>query len=97
MSYDDSTQEVLQRVRRIETRLTRLARALGVSVMDDDSRIIVIKEHPPLLEVNGLDVSFGDVLAFCKKSGINGIVTLNYKGQLLGSTITFKEVERASG
>lgn len=89
------TSETVQRLRRIETRLTKLAKALGVDVTQEKSSIMTTT-NPSILEVGGLDVSFGDLLAFCRRSGINGIVTVMFQGRQLGSAVVFKEVEHAS-
>ncbi len=79
--------ETLQRVRRIETRLMRLCSSLGVDPTSDKVRVTFVGNQPSTtVEVSGLDVSYGDLLAFCRRSGISGqAVVVMFRGRLIGS------------
>lgn len=83
----DTLIKVLQRCIRIETRLTRLCVALGVdATAGDHTRLTVVSTGPPIIELVGLDTTFAEVLAFCRKECIvTHIVTLMHKGQVVGS------------
>lgn len=96
MITDKDAKELIQRTTRIETRVTRGFKALGIDVMDDSKKVALVASDPPILEMSGLDVSFGDVLAFCRKSGISGIVTVVFKGHLYGSVSVAKETDDAT-
>ena len=83
--YRNSADEVTKRVRRIETRLTKLCGALGIDSGRDRERVVVVSKAPLVLEVAGFDVSVGDLLDACRKSGISGVATLRCKGRTLGT------------
>jgi hypothetical protein len=85
--------EILARVRRTETRLTKLGIQLGVDLTDQKVRIALTNESPPFVEVSGLDVSLQDILAFCGKRGIMGVVTVTYRNRLLGNVLPLIEKE----
>jgi len=99
MTNEDALKAVMetsQRTIRIETRLMRLCSALNVDPTDGKVRIIVLSPMPrPMVEVAGYDVSYGDLLAFCRKSGINGIVTVMCRSKVLGSVMAPAEQEEA--
>ena len=86
--YRSPIDEILIRTRRMETRLTGLAIALNVDVTAGKQRVQPLCTSPGMVDVSGLDVSFGDVLAFCRRSGINGLVTVMCGDQLIGSVKT---------
>lgn len=84
--------ELLDRARRTETRLMRLCTHIGVDVTEGKIRVTVVAKAPVVtLELAGLDVSFSDVLAFCRRSGINGTCMVQCRGKTLG-TILVEEV-----
>lgn len=88
--YENTDDEVLQRTRRIETRLMKLCAFLGFDPGRDRDRVIVESESPVVLDISGLDVSLGDLFDACRKSGISGPVTVKHKGVLVAA-ITVKE------
>jgi hypothetical protein len=91
----DSVQEILDRARRIETRLMRLCAAMGVDPTRDKARVTTLRLTPDqVLDVTGLDVSFGDILAFCRKSGIRGLCAVQCRGEIIG-TVLIEEVANA--
>ena len=78
--------EILDRARRIETRLVRLCTALNVDPTKDKVRVAAVQcETGKGISISGLDVSYGDLLDFCRKSGIKGAVEVWHKGTLLGT------------
>jgi hypothetical protein len=76
MAYDHEDDEVLQRLRRLETRFMRLCAHFAVDVTDNKVRVVKLSLTPPAIAILGYDVSFGDALAYCRRSGINGAVTV---------------------
>ena len=86
---------VAQRVKRLETRFMRLCDALHVD--PTEGKVRVVELAPNMVEVSALDVSMGDVLAFCRKSGINRIATIMYRGKVLGSVMGDVTLEVADG
>ncbi len=85
--YLTEANETLQRVRRIETRLTRLCIHQGVDPSPERTRITLLNADPPVVTVAGLDISFADILTFCKISNIVKITTVMYRGLVLGSVV----------
>lgn len=81
MSQDDNRlDEVVERTRRIETRLMRVALHLGCDPTDK-KRVSHAEGTPPAVEVAGLDVSIGDILAYCNKVDIRSTVELRMRGK----------------
>jgi hypothetical protein len=90
----DKLQEVLERTRRVETRLTRLCMGLNVDVMGARSKIAIgYIPGPPgslgpgqkVMELGGLDVGVGECLQFAKDKGIVGEIRLYHGGVQVGS------------
>ena len=88
--YDSEEHEVLQRTRRIETRLMKLCVHMGFDPTRDRDRVVVKRLHPLTLDLAGMDVSLGDLLDACRKSGITQAVLVEHRGVLL-ATITLGE------
>jgi len=89
LTNEVDARETLQRVRRIETRLMRLCGALSVDPTNDKVRVTIVSPAPnSVLEVAGYDVSYGDLLAFCRKSGINGLSTVCCRGKVIGTVLS---------
>lgn len=91
MTYDEVVKEVLlevlQRTRRTETKVTALAKGLNIEVMNGEDKVRLLQEDAKIVEVSGRDVSFSDVIAFCRRSGISGIMTVSHNGKILGSVM----------
>ena len=85
--YIDEQHELLQRTRRIETRLMKLCGHLGFDPSRDKERVVVKRVDPLVLDLTGLDVSLGDLLDACRKCAITSTMTVECKGVLL-ATIT---------
>ena len=86
MTTDQQLAAIMQRVTRVETRLMKLAEHFGVDLSDGKVRNRVVATEPMnVVEVAGLDVSYGDTLAFCRRSGISGVVTIVCGPVMLGS------------
>jgi len=86
------TIELLDRARRIETRLMRLCTAMGVDATQGKVRVVVVQMLPSVvLDVTGLDVSYGDLLAFCRRSGIKGLCAVHFQGRSLGTVLVEEE------
>ena len=77
-------QEILQRVSRIETRLTRLCLRMG---LDPTSkvRVAVLSTRPAQLAVSGLDVSLGNLLDGYRRSGITVDVDIVLNGTVIAT------------
>ena len=90
--YNETLQEIMQRTRRIETRLVRLCLHTGLDPTDG-KRMEQTNADPPIVAVHGLDASFSDCLQFCRTSGISGIVTLTCRGELLGSILVKEKAQ----
>jgi len=88
--YKDDDHEVVQRMRRIETRLMKLCVFMGLDPTRERDRVIVKRVSPLTLDLSGLDVSMGDLLDACRKTGITHQVLIEHKGVLL-ATITLGE------
>jgi len=56
----------------------------------------LVNAAPPIIELSGYDVSFGDVLHFLVTGGITGIATIVCKGALLGNVALPKPKENAA-
>jgi hypothetical protein len=80
---DPVVKELLQRSARIETRLTRLCLHMGLDPTDKD-RVLVLSTDPPTVSVSGFDISLGNLLDGCRKSGINTGVVVMCNGVTLG-------------
>jgi hypothetical protein len=78
--YKDPLDEILRRVRRIETRQMKLAEAQGVNPNDVRDKVM-LGGTPGTLDITGLDVSLGDMLDFCRKSGITERVWVYHQGR----------------
>jgi hypothetical protein len=91
MSKESETHEILQRVRRIETRQMVIGRALGLD--PKERRRIVVKNDD--LDMTGFDISLGDIIDFCRKSGITGERALLLHGQHIGY-INVDDLDRVS-
>jgi hypothetical protein len=76
--------EVLQRVRRIETRLMRLCIYLGLDPTDRERCKIV---EGNTIEVEGYDVSIGDCLRYASKSGLRGTFIVKCRDVHLGTLV----------
>jgi hypothetical protein len=85
--YSSEAHEVLQRARRIETRLMKLCNFLGLDPARDRDRVIVKKLTPLTLDLSGLDVSIGDLLDTCRRESITHTVMVEHKGVLLATII----------
>jgi len=85
--YVSEDHEVVQRARRIETRLMKLCVFLGVDPTRERDRVIVKKVDPLTLDLSGLDVSMGDLLDDCRKYDITHSVLIECKGVLLASIL----------
>ena len=85
--YENDHEEILKRVRRIETRQMKMAEHLGLDPTKGRDRITQVANAPIVLDVSGLDVSIGDLVDFCRKSGITRTVLLECRGRLLGEFI----------
>jgi hypothetical protein len=85
------TREILERVRRIETRQMVIGRALG---LDPKERRRITMLHGQL-DMTGFDVSLGDIIDFCRKNGITGPRVLLLHGKNVGN-INVEELDRAS-
>jgi len=81
--YNNEQHELLQRTRRIETRLMKLCAHMGFDPSRDRDRVIIKRLTPLTLDVAGLDVSLGDLLDACKKGGITHNILVEHKGVLL--------------
>jgi hypothetical protein len=77
--------EILKRVRRIETRLTKFGIQQGYDLTDGKERCTLTHVDPPVVDIANGDVSFQDVLAFVGKRGIVGIVIVTFQGHLIGN------------
>ena len=88
---DKQLQEVLQRVRRIETRQMVMARALGLD--PKTRRRVTLRDD--CLDVTGFDISMGDIVDFCRKSGITGERALLLHGQHIGY-LNIDDLDRVS-
>ena len=86
MSMEDDIGEVLQRVRRIETRQMKLAQAQGIDPSNRRDKLTIVSyaRFPVVAELSGMDVSIGDVLDTCRKSGITTVLSLKYQGRYVG-------------
>jgi hypothetical protein len=80
MNYEDVQTEILQRVRRIETRQMVIAKGMGL----DPKGTVRVTLSSTGLNVTGLDVSLGDLLDFCRKSGIKEPIRLWYRKMHIG-------------
>jgi hypothetical protein len=85
------TKEILDRVRRIETRQMVIGRALG---LDPKERRRIIMSNGQL-DITGFDVSLGDIVDFCRKNGITGQRELLLCNALIGK-IYVEELDRVS-
>jgi hypothetical protein len=92
--YSDDKHEMLQRTRRIETRLMKLCNFLGLDPSRDRDRVIVKRLTPLTLDIAGLDVSLGDLLDACRKAGITHTAAVECRGVLL-ATIILGDVDAA--
>lgn len=82
--YIDKETETLQRVRRVETRLTKLGKLLGHDLTKDKERMARHGDDWASIEIGGLDVSISDILTFCRNTGMLHVVTITHKGQTVG-------------
>ena len=87
MANDQEVNEVLDRVRRIETKITKGFAKLGVTTVEEGDRMGVISIDPPVIELRGLDVPLIDVLTFCRRFRITSITTLMYNRVVVGSVV----------
>jgi hypothetical protein len=71
------------RLRRVETRLTKLAIAQDIDVTDGKERVVMALSGE--VAVTGLDVSLGDLVDFLKKSGIRSSVVVVHNGESLAT------------
>jgi hypothetical protein len=78
-------EEGIHRLRRIETKLTALGYFLGLDATPGKVRATLVNEKPPIIELGGFDVTFGEVLAFLQRRGIMDIATVVHKGTLIGN------------
>jgi hypothetical protein len=82
--YQNEQHEVLQRMRRIETRLTRLCVHVGLDPTRDRDRVAVKQTDPLTLDLTGMDVSIGDLLDACRKHAITHTL-IEYRGVLIAT------------
>lgn len=70
--------EVRQRVTRIESRLCRMADALGISVGSPDKQMEVTQEVDDYVRMNigQMDVTLSEIKMFLVKQGIQGKIAL---------------------
>lgn len=81
--------EVRQRVTRIESRLCRLADALGVSVGTPDKQLRITQETDGYvrIETQQMDVTLSEISFFLTKQGKQGKIALvSYKGRTVATT-----------
>src|SRR5574337_292792 len=83
--YRDPLDEIVKRARRMETRLMRIATGLGLDPARDKDRVAITSVAPFVLELTGMDVSIGDLVDRCRKSGISQPALIRYKGRVLGT------------
>jgi hypothetical protein len=81
----DNLREVLSRVRRIETRLTRLCMHMNADVLGAKPPILPMSG--PCLNLPGLDTTIGECLTFAKANGTIGEISLYHNGNVVGSIV----------
>lgn len=76
--------ELLDRVIRIESRLVKLADALGVNVRSRDKITVENRGGKDVdVRISAMDVSISSVINACKEAGISGILVNVYHGDEL--------------
>jgi hypothetical protein len=91
MNDDNKLDELVERTRRIETRLMRVALHLGCDPTEK-KRIMQVEDGTrTAIEIAGLDVSIGDILAYCKKTDIRSTVELRQRGKVLALFTLWRE------
>lgn len=75
-SAEETLKEIQERVRRIETRLTRLARHVGVD--RDEAPAVTVEKH--MIHVQVLDVPISTVLRVARANGLSGKHPVLFRG-----------------
>lgn len=73
--------EVVDRVRRIETRLARLATHLGLDRPDDSLCTVDTTGEPPVLVIQALDIPLSSMARVAYRAGMVGCVAIVFRGQ----------------
>ena len=77
------SEELLQRVKRIETRLMRMAEMMG---LDPSNKVrAVYNRATNTIEIGGMDVSIANLLDIARKEGISGAVNLAVGGKVVAT------------
>jgi len=86
MTHDE---ELLNRVRRIETRLMRLAEMMG---LDPSNKVrATYRKEDNTIEIGGLDVSVANLLDMLRREGISHPVRLAVGGKWVAMFATIEE------
>jgi len=81
--------ELLNRVRRIETRLMRLAEMMG---LDPSNKVrATYRKEDNTIEIGGLDVSVANLLDMLRREGISHPVRLAVGGKWVAMFTTIEE------
>lgn len=79
---DPDTKELLDRTRRIETRLMSLGSRLGFNLKDEEG--ITVDAATQTVEVESMDVSVSMVMLVCRRHGLHGKwVRVLFKGEVV--------------
>ena len=81
MSNDSTVQEILDRVRRTETRLMSLGNRLGFDLKDEAGVHVYLEQR--LVDLDSMDVSVSSVVRLARRAGLLGKITVSYRKLIL--------------
>ena len=87
---DSNILEIKQRVTRVETRLIRLALALGVKLTDNDANTLQYVPTSNTLYLSALDTSLAGVMNYLNVMKAHGPVRIAYNGSEVATVQVLK-------